>query len=732
MKVLLIGLVYMIIKGVWWIIKLSLLIMGAGIVGAIPGIILSKIKVTPIAYISLALFFLIEIGSDNKFISYTSILLFISTIVCLMKWFRSFKNVILRKSIFFEEDKFNTLIFLFAAIILNYNLNLINKYNLTYQYYVSIILCIFSAFCFSFGYDYYKKILKKANEKGTITDDDLYRMIDKSDNEKKENIDKKYHGLIQMRDNICSYTGLLIKFSGNKNNYYFSSKKFLQIRKSIQQEIISNGYVQLNCLTTLDEIPFNITDLKLFILDKMISLHIGHLNNIEIVCYNSRESTIGLCDCCKGYSTNLIKDNGQFCSTECKLVMDKSDTYINENKNKQIIELSLIPNSNRKIIELLEKQKYYMNKPSKTRHGYAAETVNSDIDRTRFRDVDDSIAKSNAKNGADRIVDGKLIQSKYCEEAKKSVNAAFKNNKYKYLNNGKPMKLEVPKDQYEEAIELLKKRIENGEVPTIKDPQEAYNLVTPGYLTYGQSKNVTKALTVDSIIYDSANATIIGLNSFGISALTIFALEIINGEDVEIAFKNALESGIDAMKLSAGTALVSSQLEKITKQITRNYKINLNINLNVVSLIVYESNDFYNYLRGYMSGKQLIKNTVSSGLSIFAGTKVGALIGGIPGIILGAATTAASKFVIDSVLESISASDKKEMQQIFENQFCLLSREYVLTKNEAKNIYDKICNINADELLTNMYYSTDQYQYASHVIIPYITERLVERKMLII
>ncbi len=60
----------------------------------------------------------------------------------------------------------------------------------------------------------------------------------------------------------------------------------------------------------------------------------------------------------------------------------------------------------------------------KTGHGFAAEDVNAQIDRWYGRKVE-CVGRNNAPNGADRIVNGQQIQTKYCQSANRTVNAAF-------------------------------------------------------------------------------------------------------------------------------------------------------------------------------------------------------------------------------------------------------------------------------------------------------------------
>lgn len=103
-------------------------------------------------------------------------------------------------------------------------------------------------------------------------------------------------------------------------------------------------------------------------------------------------------------------------------------------------------------------------------HGYAAEQVNDGIDTIFGRDAR-IVGNDNAKNGADRMVDGQFIQTKYCQDARTSVNAGFENGgqgSYRYLDkNGNPMQLEVPSDQYDEAVRCMEQKIKEGKVPGV-------------------------------------------------------------------------------------------------------------------------------------------------------------------------------------------------------------------------------------------------------------------------
>src|SRR5699024_2192568 len=99
-------------------------------------------------------------------------------------------------------------------------------------------------------------------------------------------------------------------------------------------------------------------------------------------------------------------------------------------------------------------------------HGFAAEQANTLYDNLtghKARVVGDN----NARNGADRILDGIEIQSKYCATGSRCINECFADDgkgafRY-YTNNGKPMAIEVPSDKYEAAVSAMEEKIRRGQ-----------------------------------------------------------------------------------------------------------------------------------------------------------------------------------------------------------------------------------------------------------------------------
>ena len=179
---------------------------------------------------------------------------------------------------------------------------------------------------------------------------------------------------------------------------------------------------------------------------------------------------------------------------------------------------------------------------SKQGHGYAAEDANALWDRMHGKTVD-KVGLDNSLNGPDRISNGVMIQTKYHADASKSVVSAFENGKYRYGS----MKLEVPRDQYDDAVRLMRNRIANGEVPGVTDPNMAEQMVIKGHYTYDEAVRIAKAGNLDSIKFDIqtqavACAFACGL-SFSVTYCTAKAKGMSHTEALKVASIQAAKSG---------------------------------------------------------------------------------------------------------------------------------------------------------------------------------------------
>lgn len=409
-------------------------------------------------------------------------------------------------------------------------------------------------------------------------------------------------------------------------------------------------------------------------------------------------------------------------------------------------------------------------------HGFAAEQANNLCDLLLGREAA-IVGGDNAKNGADRLVNGVFIQTKYCQNATSSVAAAFEEGRYRYLNaNGSLMQLEVPLDQYEDAVELIAQRIKSGQVPGIKDPAEAKAIVRKGHFTYTQAKNIAKFGTVESLAYDATTGAIISTSALGVTAVLTFAKSLWEGAELDTAVENAVVSGVQIGGAAFVNTLITSQLmrtglnkaltapteavveligPKVSAGIANSLRSGANIygaaamknaakllrgNIvtSVVMTVVLSAKDIGNAFRGRISGKQLFKNlmTIAGGMAggtagglaggyalsfipgagpvlAFAIPAIGAMAGGAAG---GAAvSTAVGKFVED---------DAVALVKLLEETFCQLAQEYVLSQEEVAIVVDDLHTALSGEALLDMYASGDHAAYADDLLRGLI-ERLI-------
>lgn len=213
---------------------------------------------------------------------------------------------------------------------------------------------------------------------------------------------------------------------------------------------------------------------------------------------------------------------------------------------------------------------------TKTGHGIYAEEAGTILDRLAGEQAT-VVGRDNAKNGPDKIVDASPIQCKYCKTACYSVNSCFKNDPttgaktFRYYDlSGNAMKIEVPADQYSQAIEYMKTRISNGQVPGVSDPNMAYDIIRKGKLTYNQALNLAKAGTIESITFDVATGAVTCLSAFGISAVAAFTQVFWVTKDYKKAAKSALYTGIQVYGLAFAGGIIASQISRTSLVVSLN------------------------------------------------------------------------------------------------------------------------------------------------------------------
>lgn len=406
-------------------------------------------------------------------------------------------------------------------------------------------------------------------------------------------------------------------------------------------------------------------------------------------------------------------------------------------------------------------------------HGFAAEQANHlhDILTGKKASI---VGGNNAKDGPDRLVNGIQIQTKYCQTASDTVAAAFRDGQYRYVSSdGMPMALEVPCDQYEKAVEIMARRIAQGHVPGVTDPQEAKEIVQKGSCTYNQARNIAKFGTIDSLTYDAIHGAIISVNVMGITAAISFARSVWNGDSADIAVENALYSGIQMGGVAFVSTVITAQLMRTSLSNTLIEPIDQVIKLlgpkvsgklasllkdsagiygesamnsmskilrgglvaSTVMLIVLSENDIRNAFRGRISGKQLFKNmsTAAGGLAGgTAGRAVGKFVGKyliklLPGgagkaasLVITLASSAvggtAGASATNKVVGHFVEDDAVEMVRIVENVFCGLAQEYMMTQEEVDIVIGHIERALGGETLLDMFSSGNRESFAEGVL----------------
>ncbi|MCB2292631.1 hypothetical protein LGK95_03650 [Clostridium algoriphilum] len=420
-------------------------------------------------------------------------------------------------------------------------------------------------------------------------------------------------------------------------------------------------------------------------------------------------------------------------------------------------------------------------------HGFAAERANHIYDKLTGKDAK-IVGDDNAKFGADRVVNGVNIQSKYCNSGSKCIQECFQDGKFKYLNpDGSPMKIEVPSDKYDAAVQSMENRIKNGEVNGVTDPNEAKNIVRKGNFTYEQARNIAKFGTVESITFDAVNGAIIATAAFGISTVLTFATSIWNGDDFNTALKSATYSGLKVGGITFVTAVLASQLSKaglnsalvgsseaiisimgpkVSAMLVNAFRSGTNIYgaaamksaskmlrgnaiTGAVSVVVLSSMDVVSIFRGRISGAQLFKNVATSAATVAGGTAgwvggatagaaagsfvpiIGTAIGGFIGGLLGsfAAGSVASK-VSNTVLNEFIQDDANEMVNIIEKVFTRISEDYLLNQKEAEAIIDNLKGDLTGSTLKDMFASSSRNEFAEKLLMNHVESEVKKRKII--
>lgn len=408
-------------------------------------------------------------------------------------------------------------------------------------------------------------------------------------------------------------------------------------------------------------------------------------------------------------------------------------------------------------------------------------------DASIIGDVRDPETGHIIRAGADRVVDGVKIQSKCWVTPSKTIGDCFENGQYKYFNSdGSPMSIEVPKDQYDECIKIMRKRISEGKVPGVTDPNEAENLVRKGHFSYKTCKNIAKAGTIESVAFDAAGGVIIGTQSGLISAAITYAISIWNDMEPKDALKLAASQGLKVGGSAFATYVITSQLTKtklakgLEKDVQKaldvlnksklgkmlvdgNFKlITMSDTLfgravtrsqasvfatkgltDAVTLAVMVAPDAVDMIGNKISGAQFAKNAFVN----TAGFAGGAAGGALAGAALAAAIANPAGWVVTGVVgiasmisgQKISGlanqfasmyykSDAEDMFMVVSNVYASLAQDYLISEKEGNEISKKIERAFDQKTIKEMYASHNRPKFAQNILVRIIEEVLSKRK----
>ncbi|EOI8764553.1 hypothetical protein ACMXF0_001613, partial [Campylobacter jejuni] len=578
--------------------------------------------------------------------------------------------------------------------------------------------------------------------------------------------------------NIISNTLSSLKYMDNYKLINLGNSEFLFKTNFLEESLLNIEYIiskqdRISNKNMLKQINNIFPDLSLDEIESLVLLHNSinkyHFKDGDFYIHDKNLDVFIFCSSCGiGEYNHVSNEEEYFCSTICREtektcekisnelnpMFNNGDSFEEYTKQRSKI-LSNIPAIVTSIagVEHSWAKNFQVLQNSETGHGLAAEIMNHENEGIikRFSGEAKLVGGDNAKNGADRLVDGVEIQTKYYKTAIKSVDAAFDNKgsgNYRYYSkNGKPMQLEVPKDQYDKAVEIMEEKIKNGKIPGVSDPAKAKELVKKGSVTYSEAKNYSKFCTKESLKFDAKNGAIVASAAFGISFIINMATLYYSNKNLKQALKQSFILALGTGGKSFAIYMVGAQIQRlpiinnllkqlidfnfngtIGEQIGKslasfagkeagkqgiksaaNSVIRGNIVAATAAMAVTSSIEITQMMRGKISSMQCVKNIAvnASGIAGGAagamagavagsiiipgiGTTIGALAGGLAG---GLGISLFGKKILDKYIED----DNIKKQRIFYSHMINLSTIFKLNQNEINQFGELVDNMISNE-----------------------------------
>jgi len=441
----------------------------------------------------------------------------------------------------------------------------------------------------------------------------------------------------------------------------------------------------------------------------------------------------------------------------------------------------------------------YGSDQSRTGHGIYAEHAGAALDRLAGEKAT-VVGGDNAKNGPDKLaeINGRYIaiQCKYCQSASRSVGAAFAPNpstgviEYRYYSlSNEPMAIEVPKDQYEQAVEAFRSRIVAGQVPGVTNPADASKYVRRGRVTYAQARNLAEAGTIESLAFDAYTGAITCTVLSSISAVIAFSMTFWKTKDYKKAARASLSVGLQVFGTPFAGSILASQIartglsnalipasdkiaqivgpksvEKIinaTRALVGKKAIygaaaqksfakvlRTNFITQAAMFVAIETGDIVALARRHISVAQYVKNmlsvltsmilsatfTLAAGMAMsYVGSKTGKeinkKIGGPIGAVCGFAGGALGSFAVKHIGGLIREDDTIITTRLFNACLTNLAIEYLVSEAEMEKV---ITSLNKSEkgilkVQKHLVAEDDQYRCCEEFLRPLFKEAIAER-----
>lgn len=199
-------------------------------------------------------------------------------------------------------------------------------------------------------------------------------------------------------------------------------------------------------------------------------------------------------------------------------------------------------------------------------HGIMAERALTLLDKIGGRDTA-NIGRDNAKDGADRIVNGTALQTKFYSSGKGCVDACFADKAdggmYRYINtDGTPMPVEVPQDMYDEAAARFAEKIADGKVPGVTDTADADKYVKASALTYDNARSLCRPLTKESLLYDAGTGITVCTAAMCVSAAAVLVMSLFKRQRPLKALVSALKAGLGVFAITFICHVLISQIAR--------------------------------------------------------------------------------------------------------------------------------------------------------------------------